>query len=105
MADRLLEPMQRNEQQIIRDAIQSGMFLQSAPPTHAALLRHIQTMEANAQLRAVQERRRAMDEAQRTLMDYDRKLSDTLQSRIAPLRTFNHQMNDRRSVAWEIFLS
>ena len=104
-ANKLLEPMPRNEQQIIRDAIQSGMFLQSAPSTRAALLRHIQTMEANAQLRAVQERRRAMDEAQRTQMDYDRKLSDTLQSRIAPLRTFNHQMNDRRRVAREIFLS
>ena len=104
-ANKLLEPMPRNEQQIIRDAIQSGMFLQSAPSTRAALLRHIQTMEANAQLRAVQERRRAMDEAQRTQMDYDRKISDTLQSRIAPLRTFNHQMNDRRRVAPEIFLS
>ena len=104
-ANKLLEPMPRNEQQIIRDAIQSGMFLQSAPSTRAALLRHIQTMEANAQLRAVQERRRAMDEAQRTQMDYDRKLSDTLQSRIAPLRTFNHQINDRRRVAREIFLS
>ncbi len=104
-ANRLLEPMPRNKQQIIRDAIQSGMFMNSAPSTRAALLRHIQTMEANAQLRAVQERRRAMDEAQRTQMDYDRKLSDTLQSRIAPLRTFNHQINDRRRVAQEIFLS
>ena len=104
-ANKLLEPAPRNEQQIIRDAIRSGMFMNSAPSTRAALLRHIQTMEANAQLRAVQERRRAMDEAQRTQMDYDRKLSDTLQSRIAPLRTFNHQMNDRRRVAREIFLS
>ena len=79
--------------------------MNSASSTRAALLRHIQKMETNAQLRAVQERRRAMDEAQRTQMDYDRKLSDTLQSLIAPLRTFNHQMNDRRRVAREIFLS
>ncbi len=104
-ANQLLEPPQRNAAQIIRDAIRSGMFMNSAPSTRAALLRHIQTIEANAQLRAVQERRRAMDEAQRTQMDYDRKLSDTLQSRIAPLRTFNHQMNDRRRVARETFLS
>ena len=94
-ANRLLEPMPRNEQQIIRDAIRSGVFLQSAPSTRAALLKQVQMMEANAQIRAVQERRRAIDEAQRTQMDYDRKLCDTLQSRIAPLRTFNHQMNDR----------
>ena len=104
-ANQLLEPPPRNEAQIIRDAIRSGMFMNSAPSTQAALLRHIQTIEANAQLRAVQERRRAMDEAQRTQLDYDRKLSDTLQSRIATLRTFNHQMNDRRRVAREIFLS
>ena len=104
-ANKLLEPAPRNEQQIIRDAIRSGMFMSSAPSTRAALLRHIQTMEDNARLRAVQERRRAMDEAKRTQMDYDRRLSDTLQNRIAPLRTFNHQMNDRRRVAREIFLS
>ena len=104
-ANQLLEPPSRNEAQIIRDAIRSGMFMNSAPSTRAALLRHIQNMVTNAQLRAVQERRRAMDEAQRTQMDYDRKPSDALQSRIAPLRTFNHQMNDRRRVAREIFLS
>ena len=104
MADRLLEPMPRNEQQIIRDAIQSGMFLQSAPSTRAALLRYVQMMEANAQLRAVQERRRALDEAKQTQMDYDRRLSDTLQSRIPPLRMFNHQMNDRRRVARDIYM-
>ena len=101
----MLEPPPRNEQEIIRDAIRSGMFLHSAASTRAALLRHIQTIQANAQLRAVQEQRRAMDEAKRTQMDYNRRLSDTLQSRIAPLRTFNHQMNDRRRVAREIFLS
>ena len=105
MANRLLEPAPRNEQQIIRDAIRSGMFLNSAPSTRAALLRHVEIMEANAQFRAVQQRRRAMDEAKKTQMDYDRKLSDTLHRRIAPLRTFNHHMNDRDRVAREIFLS
>ena len=105
MANRLLEPPPRNEQQIIRDAIRSGMFLQSAASTRAALLKHVQQMEANAQVRAVQERKRAMDEAKRTQMDYDRKLSDTLQSRIAPLRTFRHQMNRRSRIAQQIFSS
>ena len=104
-ANRLLEPMPRNEQQIIRDAIRSGMFMQSAASTRAALMKHVEMMEANAQLRAVQERRRAIDEAKRTQMDYDRKLSDTLQSRIAPLRTFHHQMNDRSRIAQQIFSS
>ena len=99
MANRLLEPMPRNEQQIIRDAIRSGMFLNSAPATRAALLKHVDIIQANAQVRAVQERRRAIEAAQRTQMDYDRKPSDTLQSRIAPFRTFNHQMNDRRRIA------
>ena len=105
MANRLLEQPPRNEQGIIRDAVRSGMFLHSAASTRAALLKHVQQIETNAQARAVQERRRTIDELQRTQMDYDRKLSDTLQSRIAPLRTFNHQMNDRRRVAREIFLS
>ena len=104
MANRVLEPPPRNEQEIIRDAIRSGMFLHSAASTRAALLKHVQQMETNAQVRAVQERRRAIEAAQMTQMDYDRKMSDTLQSRIAPLRTFNHQMNDRRRVAREIYL-
>ena len=99
MANRLLEPALCNEQQIIRDAVRSGMFLQSAASTRAALLKHVQQMEANAEVRDVQERRRAIEAAQRTEMDYDRKMSDTLQSRIAPLHTFNHQMNDRRRVS------
>ena len=97
--------MPRNEQQIIRDAIRSGMFLNSAPSTRAALTKHVEIMEASAQLRAVQERRRAIEAAQRAQMDYDRKLSDTLQSRIAPLRTFHHQMNDRSRIAQQIFSS
>ncbi len=104
-ANRMLETKPRQEEQIIRDAIRSGMFLNSAPSTRAALLKHVEMMEANAQVRAVQERRRAIEAAQRTQMDYDRKLSDTLQSRIAPLRTFSHQMNDGRRVAQQIFSS
>ena len=78
---------------------------QNCTPTRAALMKHFEMMEANAQVRAVQERRRAIEAAQRTQMDYDRKLSETLQSRIPPLRTFNHQMNDRRRVAQQIFPS
>ena len=105
MANRLLEPPPRNEQEIIRDEVRSGMFLQSAASTRAALLKDAEQMQANAQVRAVQERRRAIEAAQRTQMDYDRILSDTLQNRIAPLRTFNHQMNDRHRVAREIFLT
>ena len=101
MANRLLEPPPRNEQEINRDAIRSGLFLHSAASTRAALLKHVQQMETNAQVRAVQERRRAIEAAQMTQMDYDGKMSDTLQSRVAPLRTFNHQMNDRRRVARE----
>ena len=104
-AKRLLEPMPRNEQQIIRDAIRSGMFLNSAPSTRAALLKHIEMMEAYAQVRAVQERRRAFEAAQRTQIDYDRKLSDALQSRIAPLRTFLHQMNDRSRIAQQLLFA
>ena len=104
-ANRLLEPMPRNEQQIIRDAIRSGMFMQSAASTRAALMKDVDMMEANAQLRAVQERRRAIEAAQRAQMDCGRKLSDTLQSRVAPLRTFRHQMNDRSRIAQQIFSS
>ena len=35
-------------------------------------------------------------------MDYDRRLAETTQRRIAPLQTFNHQMNDRRRMSLEI---
>ena len=103
MANRFLVPIPGNEEQIIRDARRSGMFLESGRSTRAALAKHMETMEANAQVRAVQERRRAIEEAQRTQMDYEKKLSDTLQSRIAPLQTFNHQVNDRQRVAQQIF--
>ena len=103
MANRILEPAPRDEKQIVRDAVRSGMFLQSAASTRAALMKHVEIMEANANLRGVQERRRTMDQARRTQMDYDRQVSETTQRRIAPLQTFNHQMNDRRQMSQEIF--
>ena len=67
MANRLLEQPPRNEQEIIRDAVRSGMFLHSAASTGAALLKHVQQMETNAEVR------RASEAAQMTQMDYDRK--------------------------------
>ena len=103
MANRILEPAPRDEARLIRDALRSGMFLQSAVSSRAALVKHVELMEANANLRAVQERRRSLDQARRTQMDYDRRLAETNQRLIAPLRTFNHQMNDRRRMANEIF--
>ena len=102
MANRLLEPAPRNEEQLIRDALRSGMFMKSAPSTRAALIKRMEVMEANAQLRTVQERKRAMEDSRRAQMDYDRQLSETTQRRIAPLQTFNHQMNDRRRMSQEI---
>ena len=102
MANRLLEPAPRNEQEIIRTALRSGVFMKSAPSSRAALMKRMEMMEANAQLRTVQERRRAMEESKRAQMDYDRQLSETMQRRIAPLQTFNHQMNDRRRISQQI---
>ena len=84
MANRILEPAPRNEEQIVRDALRSGMFLKTAPSTRAALMKRMELMEANAQLRAVQERKRAMDESRRTQMDYDRQLSETTETMHCP---------------------
>ena len=102
MANRLLEPAPRNEQQLIRDALRSGVFMKSAPSSRAALMKRMEVMETNAQFKVVQERRRAMEESKRAQMDYDRQLSETMQRRIAPLQTFNHQMNDRRRMSQQI---
>jgi len=102
MANRLLEPAPRNEEQLIRDALRSGVFMKSAPSSRAALMKRMEVMETNAQFKAVQERRRAMEESKRAQMDYDRQLSETMQRRIAPLQTFNHQMNDRRRMSQQI---
>ena len=103
MANRLLEPAPRDEERIIRDALRSGVFMKSAPSSRAALLKRMEIMETNAQFRAVQERRRATEESKRAQMDYDRQLSETAQRRIAPLQTFNHQMNDKRRMSQQIF--
>ena len=105
MADRLLEAPPRDEAKIIQAARSSGLFLRDAPSTRAALVRRMEQMEDNARLRMVQERRRGMEEARRAQDDYERRQSDLLHSRIAPLRTFRHQMNDRRRMAREIFLA
>ena len=43
-----------------------------------------------------------MEESKNARMDYDRQLSETMQRRIAPLQTFNHQMNDRRRISQQI---
>ena len=56
----------------------------------------------NARLRAVQERRRGMEAARRAQDDYERMQSDLLHQRIAPLRTLNHQTNERRRIAQTI---
>ena len=102
MANRLLEPAPCNEEQLIRDALRSGVFMKSAPSSRAALIKRMEVMETNAQFRVVQERRRAMEESKSAQMDYDRQLSETMQRRIAPLQTFNHQMNDRRRMSQQI---
>jgi hypothetical protein len=102
MANRLLEPAPRDEQKIIRTALRSGVFMKSAPSTRAALIKRMEVMETNAQFKAVQDRRRTMEESKRAQMDYDRQLSETMQRRIAPLQTFNHQMNDRRRMSQQI---
>ena len=107
--DALLEPAPRDEQRIIRDAQRSGMFPKDGPSKRQAFMRHFAMMQQNAEVRAMQERRRSMQEAQRMQMDYERVLGDAAQSRIAPLRTFNHQMNDRQrlanSLTGQIFLT
>lgn len=79
------------------------MFLKDRPSKRAAYMRHFAVMQQNAEVRQMQERRRALQEAQRTQMDYERVMGDAVQSRIAPLRTFRHQMNDRRRLADQIF--
>ena len=102
MANRLLEPAPRSEKRIVGDALRSGVFMKSMPSSRAALLKRMEIMETNAQLRLVQERRRALEDSKRAQMDYDRQLSETTQRRIAPLQTFNHQMNDRRRMSQQI---
>ena len=102
MADKLFEAPPRNEAQIIQAALRSGNFLRDAPSTRAALVRHMERMEDYARLRAVQERRRGMEAARRAQDDYERRQADLLHGRIAPMRTFGYQMNERQRVAQTI---
>ena len=89
----------RNEQQIIKDGRNSGMFMKDVPSKRAAFMRHSEILQQNAEVRAMQDRKRNMQESQRTQMDYSRILGDQAASTIPPLRTFRHQMNDRRRIA------
>ena len=89
----------RNEKQIIKDARNSGMFIKDVPSKRAAFMRHSEILQQNAEVRAMQDRKRNMQESQRTQMDYQRILGDQAASTIPPLRTFRHQMNDRRRIA------
>ncbi len=93
------EPVPRDEERIVRDGRKSGMFPKQSASKRAALMRHFATMQANAEVRALQERRRYQQDAQRTQMDYERVVGDQVASTIPPLRTFNHQMNNRRAMA------
>ena len=95
----VLEPPPRNEKQIIRDARNSGLFMKSMPSKRQAFMHHAEIMQQNAEVRAMQMRRSAMQDAQRTQQDYERILGDQAASTIPPLRTFRHQMNDRRRIA------
>ena len=95
----LLKPPPRNEQQIIKAARDSGMFMKSVPSKRAAFMRHAEIMQQNAEVRHMQDRRRAMQEGQRTQLDYERILGEQAASTIPPLRTFRRQMNDRRRIA------
>ena len=89
----------RNEKQIIKDARNSGMFMKSVPSKRAAFMRHFEFLQQNAEVRAMQERRRNIQDAGRTQMDCERILGDQAASTIPPLRTFRHQMNDRQRIA------
>jgi hypothetical protein len=89
----------RNEQQIINAARDSGMFMKSMPSKRAEFMRHFEILQQNAEVRHMQDRRRAMQDGQRTQLDYERILGEQAASTIPPLRTFRHQMNDRRRIA------
>ena len=97
--DALLQPAPRDEARIIARARQSGMFPADAASKRAALLRHLAVMQQNAEMRTMRERRRSLQEAQSRQMDYERTVGEEVRSRIEPLRTFRHQMNDRERIA------
>ena len=75
------------------------MFMKSMPSKRAAFMRHFEILQQNAEVRHMQDRRRSMQDAQRTQLDYERILDEQAASTIPPLRTFRHQMNDRRRIA------
>ena len=93
------EPVPRDEQRIVGDGRKSGMFPRQTASRRAAFMRHYAVQQANAEVRAMQERRRYQQDAQRTQMEYERVIGDQAASTIPPLRTFNHQMNNRRAMA------
>ena len=95
----VLKPPPSNEKQIINDARNGGMFMKSMPSKRAAFMRHYEILQQNAEVRAMQDRRCNMQDAQRTQQDYERILGEQAASTIPPLRTFRHQMNDRRRIA------
>ena len=72
------------------------MFPSGVPSKPAAYMGHFKQMQVNAEVRAIQERRRSLQEAQRIQMDYERVLGEQAQSTIAPLRIFRHQMSSRQ---------
>ena len=58
-----LNPPPRDEQKIIMTAQRSGMFPKGGPSKRAAFMRHFAMMQQNAEVRAMQERRRGLQEA------------------------------------------
>ena len=96
------KPLPRDEEDIIREARRSGLFMASGPDRRAAYMRQFERMRANAEVREMRERRSAMQEAQRTQMDYERVLGEQAASTIAPLRTFRHQMNNSMAMANQV---
>ena len=50
----VLKPPPRNEQQIIKDARNSSMFMKSVPSKRATFMRHYEILQQNAEVRAMQ---------------------------------------------------
>lgn len=75
------------------------MFPADVASKRAAMVRHLASMQQNAELRVMRDRRRSLQDAQSQQMDNERIVGDAVRSRIEPLRTFRHQMNDRERMA------
>ena len=80
----VLKPPPRNEKQIIKAARDSGMFMKSMPSKRAAFMHHAEIMQQNAEIRHMQERRHAMQDSQRTQLDYERILGDQAFAHVPP---------------------